>query len=614
MMKTKTNKPRGARSLRTTLAIAFFTLSVVVLVVNGSLALYTNYLTYQEALSARQLLIAHEASKTIANSIEEKFTGLETAVEFANPVSAASGIRENIVASMLGIHPAFRQFALIDGGGGQLAQVSRVSQSLSPQFTLQLKGDSLTQTAQGQRYISPVYFDEGTSEPLVAIAIPVKNVLGDIQGALVAEVNLKFMWDLVDQIRVGETGYAYVVDNQGNLIAFGDTSRVLANENVGQIAEVKEYVENSSTAGDVTPELVSYTGLTGKTVVGTYLPLGSPEWAIFTELPTAEATQRLIQGIISSVATILVLAALAGVAGVFLARRLAAPLVDLSNTANEIAGGNLAMQAKVAGAAEIAQVASAFNAMTSRLRDLIGSLEQRVAERTRAIELASDVSRRLSTILDPQQLASEVVELLQFAFSYYYVQIYLFDEPKEKLVMAGGTGEAGKLLLQRHHSLPRGAGLVGQACDTASIILVSDTARHPNWLPNPLLPDTRAEIAVPILMGSEVLGALDVQQDRVNGLDEQDVSTLQSVANQVAIALRNARQYADARRRAQREAQIGTIIQQIQGTQTIESALQVAARELGRAVGASRTGVRLNTPLREQVKGQDANALLGEGE
>ena len=73
----------------------------------------------------------------------------------------------------------------------------------------------LIQTSTGQRYISPVYIDDATSEPLIAIAIPVKNVFGDFQGTLMAEVNLKFMWDLVDQLKVGETGYAYVVDNQG---------------------------------------------------------------------------------------------------------------------------------------------------------------------------------------------------------------------------------------------------------------------------------------------------------------------------------------------------------------------------------------------------------------
>ena len=106
------------------------------------------------------------------------------------------------------------------------------SQSLSPQFALQLKGDALTQTMEGKRYISPVYIDDATSEPQVVIAIPVKSVLGDYQGTLAAEINLKFMWDLVDQLKVGETGYAYVVDNHGNLIAFGDTSRVLARENV----------------------------------------------------------------------------------------------------------------------------------------------------------------------------------------------------------------------------------------------------------------------------------------------------------------------------------------------------------------------------------------------
>ncbi len=592
-MNMKTNRPRVARSLATTTAIAFFNLIVLILIVVGGLAIYLNYLTYQDALSAQQLLIAQDAGKTVVNSIEEKYAGLETAIEFANPVSAAPNVRENFMASLLGIHPAFRQFALLDGGGQQLAQISRVSPSLSAQFTRQLEGDSLTQTAEGQRYISPVYIDDTSSEPLVAIAIPVKNVLGDFQGTLVAEVDLKFMWDLVDQLRVGETGYAYVVDNQGNLIAYEDASRVLANENVGQIPEVKEFLENPSEAGDITPEVASYTGLTGKTVLGSYVPLGSPQWAIFIELPTAEANQPMIQMLVLSIAGILVLAFLTGLVGAFMARRLAAPLVGLSNTANEVAGGNLAVEAKVAGPAEIAQVASAFNAMTSRLRDLIGSLEQRVADRTAALATSTEVSRRLSTILDQKELVSAVVNEVKNAFDYYHVHIYLYDEKQENLVMAGGTGEAGQTMLNRQHKMLRGRGLVGRAAETNQVVLVADTRADPGWLPNPLLPDTRSEVAVPIAVGEQVLGVLDVQHNVAGGLSQQDSDLLLSIANQVAIAVQNTRLFSLAQREAEREAAISVIGQKIQAATSVEAVLQTALRELSSATGAQRAGIQI---------------------
>ena len=132
----------------------------------------------------------------------------------------------------MGLDPAFRQFALLDSNGRQVAQASRDTLTVSPQFVSLLNSKVTDQTSKGQRFISPVYIDNSTSEPLIAIAIPVKNDLGDFQGTLVAEVDLKFMWDLVDQLKVGQTGYAYVVDNQGNLIAFQDPSLVLQGKNV----------------------------------------------------------------------------------------------------------------------------------------------------------------------------------------------------------------------------------------------------------------------------------------------------------------------------------------------------------------------------------------------
>jgi len=151
--------------------------------------------------------------------------------------------------------------------------------------------------------------------------------------------------------------------------------------------------------------------------------------------------------------------------------------------------------------------------------------------------------------------------------------------------MTGGTGEAGKTLLQRGHRIPRGRGLVGRAAETNLPVLVPDTTADPDWLPNPLLTDTKSEVAVPISSGETVLGVLDVQQNETGALGQQDVDLLQSIASQVAIALQNSQAYRKTRQQAEREALVGSISQKIQGETTVEGALQVAVRELGRALG-----------------------------
>jgi putative methionine-R-sulfoxide reductase with GAF domain len=605
-MNTNLQKNRGARSLTFTLAIAFFSLSVVVLLLNGGLATYTNYRALQDTIAVRQLLVAQEASKTVAVSIEEKFTGLETAIEFANPVVVNSATRNNIMDSLLGIDPAFRQFALVDEWGRELAHVSRISQSLSSQFSRQLQGDSLTQTAQGLRYISPIYIDDVTSEPLIAIAIPVLSVLDDYEGTVVAEVNLKFMWELVDQLEIGETGYAYVVDQQGNLIAFEDTTRVLAGENASIISEVKEFVENPGESANLTPEVVPYTGLIGTTVVGTYVPLGTPNWAVVIEQPTTEAYAVIYRSIIVSTATILLMALVAGIAGVAIARRLAVPLIDLTGTATRIADGEIELQAAAGGAQEFATLAIAFNKMTSQLREVITSLEDRVAARTRDLAIVAEVGTATATILESKRLLQEVVDLTKERFNLYHSHIYLLDEDGKNLVLAAGVGEPGRVMVAEGRSIPmdREQSLVARAARERKGVTVNDVTQAPDFLPNPLLPDTRSELAVPMIVGGKVIGVFDIQSEQVGRFSESDVNIQTTLASQLAISIQNVHLFEQSKKQADFAAQVNLIGQKIQLTTTIEETLQTAIRELGTAVGASR--VRANVGISRQPDRDEA--------
>ena len=246
----------------------------------------------------------------------------------------------------------------------------------------------------------------------------------------------------------------------------------------------------------------------------------------------------------------------------------------------------------------IARIQFAVNQLqisNGELQQLSGFMEQRVADRAKALTTSAEVSRRLALVTNTRQLAKEVVEHVQSAFHYYHAHIYFVDTESKELVMMGGTGEAGATMLAHGHKIPNGRGLVGRAASTNIPILVPDVTKEDGWLPNRLLPETRSEMAVPIAIGNQVLGVLDVQQNVVNGLEENDLNLLQSLAGQVAIALQNARTFEETTAKAEREALIITIGQKIQRAPTADDALNIAILELGDALGASRVKIRVSS-------------------
>lgn len=173
--------------------------------------------------------------------------------------------------------------------------------------------------------------------------------------------------------------------------------------------------------------------------------------------------------------------------------------------------------------------------------------EQTLRVRAAQLETITRLTERFISVRGLEALLAEVVNQIKDTFDYYHAHIYVLDDKREKLVVAAGTGIAGVEMKAKGHSisLATPTSLVARAARSGQIVRVDNVREVEDWLPNPLLPDTRSEIAVPIVLEGQVAGVLDVQSDKVAGLDEGDANLLNALANQTAVALHNARLFSE---------------------------------------------------------------------
>jgi PAS domain S-box-containing protein len=181
------------------------------------------------------------------------------------------------------------------------------------------------------------------------------------------------------------------------------------------------------------------------------------------------------------------------------------------------------------------------------LQNLSTALEQRVAERTKALTSVAEISTATSTILDIDKLLQQVVDLAKERFGLYHAHIYLLNETDNTLVLTSGAGEIGRQMVAEKRSIPfdREQSLVARAARERKGVTVNDVTQAPDFLPHPLLPNTRAELAVPMMVGDQVLGVFDVQSEVVGRFTEADIAVQTTLASQVASAVQNARSYTE---------------------------------------------------------------------
>lgn len=394
----------------------------------------------------------------------------------------------------------------------------------------------------GGFFLSQPHIDESSASNGIIIAVPIyAHETQQVVGVLRSFYNLNELAGLFSLANQAKLSQSDLILPGGRILNFTEDTynETLNSELWDRIMHSwsGSYLEGNM--GD-TPSLVGQALVSSSTINPMVTALN---WRVVSyqnltaaQAPVAEQVQAIL------FLTLVIIGLTAGVA-VFMSQRLGGPITRLTAAARQVAAGDLKARAQVETGDEIGLLADTFNSMTGRLNDTIDTLEERVSERTQQIQTVVDVSQRLAGILDLSDLLRQVVNTTKETFGYYHVHIYLLDELGQTLRMAEGYGEAGAEMRRQGHDIPLIAAksLVARAAREGEIVRVENVRNDPEWLPNPLLPETRSEMAVPVKLGTEVVGVLDVQSAEMGGLTQEDESTLQILANQIAVGVRNAR-------------------------------------------------------------------------
>lgn len=392
-----------------------------------------------------------------------------------------------------------------------------------------------------------VLISRTNGKPALNMSTPIKDASGQIIGVASIVSNLDDISAEVDTIKVGQTGYVFVVDNQNRVVAHPDPTFTTGD----QLHDFSHYPPVAALRqGEI--GIVTFSDENGKQWRA-YTVVMDNGWGVVAQEPEVEllAPQRLFRRI-AVVAGMIGLAVLLIVAW-FAIHRTLRPIDRLTETVQAITAGNLTGMAEVTSQDEIGALALAFNSMTTQLHDLIGTLEQRVAERSKELEqranqlrTAAEVGSAVAAQRDLTQLLDQTTRLISERFGFYHVGIFLLDEHKEYAVLRASNSPGGKRMLERGHRLKVGeTGIVGYVTGSGEARIALDVGKDAVFFDNPDLPETRSEMALPLKAAGRILGALDIQSTVEAAFTPEDIATLQILADQMAVAIESAQLFAE---------------------------------------------------------------------
>jgi len=569
----------------------FVGLVSAVLVINAALDLYFVYQDNRRASIDVQREKAEAASQKIESFVRE----IEHQIGWvAYPQWAALPVEQRRFEyfRLLRQVPAITELTQLDRNGHEQLKVSRLSMDMVGSDIDRSADPVFTEAVANKVYFGPVYYRK-ESEPYLTMAVAHGGRNG---GVTVAEINLKLILDVITRIKIGEGGYAYVVDRLGRLIAHPDISLVLRGTDMNALEQVKE----ARAPAAIDEHVVRARDLAGRPVLSAHAEIQALNWIVFVELPSNEVLKPVLNTGLRDLALLVLGLLIAGGAAALLARRMVVPIRALQAGAQRIGGGELGHRLSIKTGDELEALANQFNRSAEALEESYSMLEQRVEDRTR--ELSESLEQQTATAgvlqvisqspTDVQPVFDAIAENALRLLNGWSIIVWQYDGTKLRVgSIQGGLPGSNEALRAQLNEMPiERLSFAADAIRSGKVTQIADSEAEgvPDYLRDMArLRGWRANVAVPMLSEGQPIGLFSLSRVEPGGFNEREVTLLQTFADQAVIAIQNVRLFTELSDSLEQQTATGEILHVISQSPTdVAPVLTAVAKAAVRFCGA----------------------------